>query len=308
MNTTTQTTMKYVGWAKLPSYCYRNQAAMYVADDGVTHYAAFPQQQCYPHDTALLKWMRLADVEIVDRPRLAPATLLVYEDDGKLNANYDHQDHEPYPEDNPMSTNAPKTRNARAPRTKAKAAAPEKTVPTIPPVHTRWSTMFAVLSKGRKVELRTLARIEAWEWFRSKGNATKVTMTNRSEGLLVAGVIISKCGNVLVGILKGGRSKPYAAVKEVITTGYKDSTPPPDMTPMSMDDNRNTRWDKTRRSFTLEQWSAMCWDERDNWVDLAYEACACGSINLPDYDDYSDHPESLAPYVPDITDVGSYPF
>lgn len=103
-----------------------------------------------------------------------------------------------------MSASAPKTRNARAPRTKAKAAAPEKTAPTVPPVHTRWSTAIALLLKGEEVELSPERR-EAWEWFRSKTADPKVNMTNRTVGVLVAGHILFEHGGILKAVRKGGR-------------------------------------------------------------------------------------------------------
>jgi len=146
-----------------------------------------------------------------------------------------------------MKTTAPKTRNARAPRKTAKAAA-EKSVKveicqcgqpawadhtghaftpfgddshrdkephrqdlvavlSTPPVHQRWTGMVALLAKGEDVEL-TPERREAWEWFRSKSDSPKVNMTNRTVGVIWIGNILFEQGNLLKSVKKGGR-KPH---------------------------------------------------------------------------------------------------
>ena len=73
-----------------------------------------------------------------------------------------------------------------------------------PPVHQRWNATIALLAKDGEAEL-TPERREAWEWFRSKTADPKVTMTNRTVGVIWLGNILFEQGNLLKSVKKGGR-------------------------------------------------------------------------------------------------------
>lgn len=72
------------------------------------------------------------------------------------------------------------------------------------PVHKTWSTMVALLLASEAVELSPQRR-KAWEWFRSMTADPKVTMTNRSVGVVWVGRILFEQGDLLKSVPKGGR-------------------------------------------------------------------------------------------------------
>ena len=100
-----------------------------------------------------------------------------------------------------------KTRKPRAPRTKKAVTAPEA-VKEVPPVHQRWTQLYNRAAKTGMVALSSPARVEAWEWFVASTADPKVVMTDKSTGVFVAGLLLSRRGGLLLAVSKarkGGR-------------------------------------------------------------------------------------------------------